>query len=410
MRVLILNHAIPFPPVGGGDLRTYHLLRALARRHQLTVAGFGPDGPRTAPPFAAEVVEVGWEWPPLYQAMWGDDPDRARAAYEELLGSEEPWFVSCMASAALENAVRDLARRGFDLALVEHTNMARYLPALPAGLPTVLDLHNVHALIARREAEGRDGPERELARQEASRTRRFEAWAAARCDLCLAVSDPEARAARRLLGVADVRVVPNGVDTAQLRPAPGPGEDGYLLFTGTMDYAPNVAAVEFFVRRVWPLVRRAVPAATFHVVGARPTPAVLRLAGDGVEIHGGVADMGPYFGRAAVVVVPLLQGGGTRLKILEAAASARAVVSTPLGAEGLDLTDGRELLLARGPEDFAAAVVGLLRDPGHRQELGRQARRAAERYDWDDIGEAFLGLVDRVVARRAGTVACVPGC
>jgi glycosyltransferase involved in cell wall biosynthesis len=163
-----------------------------------------------------------------------------------------------------------------------------------------------------------------------------------------------------------------------------------------MDYAPNVAAVEYFVDKIWPLIRKEVPASTFHVVGARPTPAVVRLAGKGVEVHGAVPDMGPYFRKAAVVVVPLLHGGGTRLKILEAAASGRAVVSTPLGAEGLDLADGRDVLLAGGPDEFARTVVSLLRDPVRQRELGRHARRAAERYEWGGIGKTLLAIVDEV--------------
>jgi sugar transferase (PEP-CTERM/EpsH1 system associated) len=402
MRILTLNHAVPFPPIGGGDLRTFHLLRALARRHEVTVVGFSCDDPREPAPFPVETAEVDWDWPPLYRAMHGGDPEASRAAYEELLASDEPWFVSWLASAAMDDLLRRVGRRGFDLALVEHSNMARYLPALPARLPKVLDFVDLHTLMRQRKAEADDGPERDLTHREAERTRRFESRVASRASVCLAVSEAEAEAARRLLGAADVRVVPNGVDTTRFRPAEGAGEDGYLLFTGTMDYAPNVAAAEHFVAQVWPLIRREVPGVTFHVVGARPTPAVLRLAGDGVEVHGQVPDMGPYFRQAAVVVVPLLHGGGTRLKILEAAASARAVVSTRLGAEGLDLADGRDLLLADAPADFARAVVGLLRDPFRRAEMGRQARIAAERYDWEGIGNTLLGIVEEAVSGRYG--------
>jgi glycosyltransferase involved in cell wall biosynthesis len=401
MRILILNHAVPFPPVGGGDLRTYHLTRALARRHEVTVVGFSSDDPRVAPPFPAETVEIRWDWPPAYQTMHGADLDAARAAYEELLASDEPWFVSCMASELLEETILSLGKRGFDLALIEHTNMARFLPVLPMNLPVILDLHNVHSLMALREAGESTGADAEQAQREAERTRRFESWAAAQAAVCLVVSEAEAEAARRHLNARNVRVVPNGVDTFHFQPDGEAGEDGCLLFSGTMDYAPNIAGVEFFVTQIWPLIRREIPHAKFHIVGARPTPAVLRLAGADVVVHGRVPDMAAYFRQAAVVVVPLLHGGGTRLKILEAAASGRAVVSTPLGAEGLDLCDGRELLLAAEPAAFAEAVLTLLRSPQRRVEIGRWARRAAQRYDWEDIGDNLLQIVKEVAARSA---------
>jgi glycosyltransferase involved in cell wall biosynthesis len=401
MRILTINHAIPFPPVSGGDQRTYHLVRALARRHDVTVVGFGADDDAyVAPPFPVSCRRCPWEMPALYQQMWSADVEAARAARDQLDRAPEPWLISATESPAFEATLRDLCRGGFDLALIEHSNMARFLPALPAEMPKVLDFVDLHTLMVRREVEENPGPDGEWLVREAERMRRFESWAVENCTLCLAVSHTEAEVVRSVLGAPDVRVVPNGVDARAYGTVMGPGQDGYVLFTGTMNYDPNVEAVQYFVRDVWPLVRREVTRATFHIVGAYPTPDVEALAGDGVEVHGRVPDMAPYFRSAAAVVVPLLHGGGTRLKILEAAACARAVVSTPLGAEGLDLRDGQELLLARGAEEFARAVVGLLRDPERRLELGRHARNAAQRYDWDGIGEKFLDIVDEAPSSR----------
>jgi glycosyltransferase involved in cell wall biosynthesis len=399
MRILFLNHVAPFPPFSGGDIRTYHLVRRLASRHEVTVVGFRSGRRFHYPPFPVRVIEVPYQTPPLWRQMHGSDKACALEAAERLATCDEPWFVSCMASPTMTDALRDLGRQRFDLAVIEHTDMARFLPDLPAGLPCVMNLHNVHALMAQREATEKTGADAERAQREAERTRRFESWAVGRCDVSLAMSDAEADAARRLLGCRDVRVVPNGVDTRHFLPGAGPGEEGHLLFAGSMGYGPNVEAVQHFVSGIWPLVRREVPEATFHIVGAQPAPEVEALAGDGVEVHGRVPDMGPYFRQAAVVVVPLLHGGGTRLKILEAAASARAVVSTPFGAEGLDLRDGQELLLADAPADFARAVVGLLRDPRRRLEMGRHARRAAQRYDWEGIGSTLLDIVAEVGGR-----------
>jgi glycosyltransferase involved in cell wall biosynthesis len=410
MRILTINHAIPFPPVSGGDQRTYQLVRGLAKRHEVTVVGFGADDdPYVPPPFPVECVRCGWEQPPLYQQMWGADVEAARAARDRLDSSDEPWFVSARESSTFEKTLRRLCRQDFDLALIEHSDMARFLNALPPEMPKILDLVDLHTLMVRREAEEKIGAEWEWLGREAERVRRFESWAASRCALCLAVSGQEAEAARALLGEADVRVVPNGVDTSHFRAASGPGQDGYLLFTGTMNYEPNVEAVQHFVAEIWPLIQRQIPQATFHIVGAYPTPEVEALAGGGVEVHGSVPDMAPYFRQAAVVVVPLLHGGGTRLKILEAAACSRAVVSTPLGAEGLGLANGREVLLADGPDDFADTVVRLLRDPARRRELGRHSRRAAQRYDWQGIGDSLLAIAEEITdRRRAGAGAVAP--
>ncbi len=151
-----------------------------------------------------------------------------------------------------------------------------------------------------------------------------------------------------------------------------------------------------FVRDVLPLVRQEIPSATFQVVGVYPTAEVLQLHGGAVVVHGQVADMAPHFRETSVVVVPLLHGGGTRLKILEAAASGKAIVTTTLGMEGLDFRPGEDLLVADTPIEFAQAVVGLLRDPEHRRRLGRQAHREARRYDWDASGEGLLRIVEEV--------------
>ena len=290
--------------------------------------------------------------------------------------------MSWAASADMEGTLRGLAKVGFDLVVVEHTCMARFLPALPPGLPVVLDLHNVHSLMARRALEKKTGAEKEAALREAERTLRFEKEAASRCALCLAVSDEEAEAARTLLGVAAVRVLPNGVDTSFFSPSDGPVVGGSLLYTGMMDYGPNVEAVRYFATDVLPLVRREVPEARFHVVGANPGKEVTELTSGYVEVHGYVPDVRPYYRGAAVVVVPLLHGGGTRLKVLEAAASGKAVVSTSLGVEGLKFRPGEDLLVADSPGEFADAVVRLCRDEVRRQRRpddhrARRSRSAA---------------------------------
>jgi glycosyltransferase involved in cell wall biosynthesis len=396
MRILMVAPDVPFPPVGGGQLRLYHLLRALAGRHDLTLAAFTWGAPFAAPPFPVEVLAVPGEVPPLHREMYGEDEQSARRAWERLAGeTDEPFFVSYYQSPAMEAVLARAARDGFDLILIENTFMARYLPVLPAATPKVLDLHNVHALMARRQAG--QAPPGAPEWREAIRTACFESKAASQCTLCVTVSDAEAGAARELLGVRRVSVVPNGVDPRYFAPTEEAAPGDALLFTGSMNYQPNIDGVRFFVTEVLPLIRKDLPDVRLDIVGTSPGDEVRRLAGAGVRVHGAVPDVRPWYRQAAVVVVPLLHGGGTRLKILEAAACGKAVVATSIGAEGLNFQPGRDLVIADRPVEFAEGVTVLCRDTAARRRYGRAARQASLGYDWDVIGDGFNALVEQCV-------------
>jgi glycosyltransferase involved in cell wall biosynthesis len=389
MRVLVLSPRIPFPPVDGAGLRTHHLLRALSERHDVTLLAFDYGDGHEVPQFPVELVAVPWEWPDSYRAMHAEDPAEADGAFAELNEAEgEPWFVSCVASTAFEAAMHEAVERGIDVAVLEESSMGRFLPSLPAGCPTVLDMHNVHTRMALREAA--DDLD---ARREAGRTQRYETALAARCSLVVTVSELEETAARGLLGADRVEVVPNGVDTAAYIPTAA-GSGAEVLFVGRMDYAPNVDAVVHFAAEMWPAVRERVPGAVFHVVGTDPLPEIQAVAAADIVVHGRVEDVRPHYERADLFVAPLRSGGGTRLKLLEAAACGKAIVTTSIGMEGLQLQPGRDVIVADRPAAFAAATADLLLDPDRRRALGRGARGAALAYDWDAIGARFLTALE----------------
>jgi polysaccharide biosynthesis protein PslH len=395
MRILVVAQDLPFPPLSGGQLRTYHLVRTLATHHDLTLVGFTCGEDYTPPPFPIRVVDVPWEWPRLYQEMSSADPCTSRLAWEILASpTHEPWLVSCFESPRMEQTLREVARDTFDLILIEHTYMARFLPVLPPRIPKILDVIDVQSLVAMRAVDRALEHDKEAAAVDADRMLRFERDVASQCNLCLTVSGREAAAARRLLGIDHVDVVPNGVDTSFFAPANASPDRDSLLFTGLMNYAPNVEAVQYFAHEIHPLIRRDRPEAKLHVVGNKPTDSVKALSSASVVVHGRVPDMRPYFQRATVVVVPLLHGGGTRLKILEAAASGKAIVTTSLGVEGLDFCSGQELVVADTPAAFADAVLRLLDDEAGRRHLGEGARTASLRYDWDVIGTGVRQLVE----------------
>jgi glycosyltransferase involved in cell wall biosynthesis len=400
MRILTLAMGVPFPPIGGGLLRTFHLLRSLAAHHDVTLAAFTFGDAHDSPPFPLTLRPVPWQWSPDYLAMTGAAAEAAHQAYQRLtFDTDEPWFASVIDPAAM-NAV--LAReRGFDVVVLHGTPMAKFLPALPPGVPRVLDLFDVHSVIATRAAREAGTADAAAATREAERTVAFEKTAIRSVDACLAVSESDAAVARALPGAPHVHVVPNGVDASYFTPAAIDPEPGSLLFTGRMNYAPNVDAVRFFVADILPLIRQTMPDVTFHVVGAAPDPRVSALAEPGVVIHGRVDDVRQHQHRAAVVVVPIRAGGGTRLKVLEAAACGKAMVSTSRGIEGLPLRNGEHVVIADEPAAFADAVMRLLRDENARRDLGARARGVATAFDWTTIGESYRRIIEATVTDRA---------
>lgn len=399
MRILALALGIPFPPVGGGLTRTFHLLRSLAPHHDVTLAAFTYGEQHEEPPYPLELRSIPWQFSSDYERMTGADVDASHRAFQHLtFESDEPWFASVVDPTAM-NAVLHSETKAADLVLIEGTPLARFLPALPAGVPRVLDLFDIHSVMAQRAA--RSAPGDAALEREAQRTLAFERNAVGACDACLSVSEDDAAAARGLLGAGDVYVVPNGVDTAYFSPSVTAIDPEMVLFTGRMDYGPNIDAVHHFIADILPRIRTELPNVAFHVVGAQVPPDIAALAGEAVIVHGRVDDIRPFHHRAAVVVVPIRAGGGTRLKVLEAAACAKAIVSTSLGAEGLPLRHGNELLLADTSADFGAAVVTLLRNPALRSELGARARAATRGFDWSAIGESFRAIVEKLIRDRA---------
>ena len=317
------------------------------------------------------------------------------------LATGKPWFTR----SADDHAMRELVARvtesvPFDLVQLESSEFAG-LP-LPAGTPVVVDEHNIWSeLTDRRRAIRGPGPRGLLERLEASQVadRERRVWAdASGVVFC---SDREVEAARRAVPTGRFATVPNAVDLDVFRDEAvnAVEEPDQLTFTGLLRYSPNADAVRWFVHEVLPLVRAAVPAVRFEAVGKSPSPKLAALAGPGVQITGTVPDVRPALARAAVVVVPLRVGSGTRIKILEAMAMGKAVVSTAIGCEGLDVRDGEHLVVADDADGFAATVVQLLRDPALRARLGAAGRALVEReYSWPMSVERLESFHDQAIA------------
>jgi glycosyltransferase involved in cell wall biosynthesis len=294
-----------------------------------------------------------------------------------------------------------VADQTFDVVQIEHSMMMAYREAVPAnfGGKTVLDLHNVgERQYQRMRQMGRGARERVLFWLKARAMQNWEAAHAARFDRVLTVSDEDAAWLRARNPTLQVEVVENGVDTDE-RPYLKETEGSCrVLFVGTLGYPPNEDAVMWFCAEILPLIRQTLPQAEFVIVGRAPRERVQALARQsGVQVLINVSDVGPLYESAQVVVVPLRAGGGTRLKILEAMAYGRAVVSTAIGSEGLDVADGETIVLADTPQEFAAAVIHLLCDDAARTQLACNARRLVEqRYTWKQIGAKLLRIYNEL--------------
>lgn len=276
---------------------------------------------------------------------------------------------------------------------VEGLELGAYVPILQDAHHRLLyDAHNAEYVIQQRawRTDGRQPrrwPAAVYSALQVPRLRHFERQVCRAVQTVTCVSAEDAAALQKLDPALAPIVIPNGIDVEAYTGVQAPPPTTRLVFTGKMDYRPNLDAAFWFVREILPRIRTARPEAEFVVVGQQPPPALQKLHGHkGVVITGAVDDVRPYIAGASVYVAPLRMGGGTRFKLLEAMALARPIVSTPVGAEGFAVTSGRELLLAGSPKEFAEAVLNLLRDPAQAHALG-QAGRAFVRagYDWNVI-------------------------
>ncbi|NLX35939.1 MAG: glycosyltransferase [Chloroflexi bacterium] len=392
-RVLFLTPQLPYPPEQGTALRNYNLIAQVARSHTVGLLSFTQRLPSSAE------LEHLQGFCDLIMTV----PAPARTLLDRLktlVCSREPDLAWRLRSSAFAEALVALVIEWQpDVVQVEGIELGRYASLMRTHFgqrpAIVFDDHNAEYLLQRRAARtDLRQPHRwgkaVYSLVQARRLRRFEAQRCRQADAVLAVSPDDAEAIAAIAPDVDVRVIPNGVDTGRYRPGLAdtlPLRHPAVVFTGKMDFRPNIDAVVWFVERVWPQVHAIQPDAMFYIVGKAPTGAVRALSGhSGVCVTGYVEDILPYFGGADLYVVPLRVGGGTRLKVLEAMAAGLPLVSTTLGAEGIGARNGRDLLLADDPVAFAEAVLRLLADRRQAVELGRAARAFVERhYDWSAI-------------------------
>jgi len=388
-RLLFVTSRLPYPPREGHQLRSWHLLRAAAAAHEVHLLCLQrPEDDEPHPVLRATVASVTTVPLPALR-----DASNALHAAWRSLAHGEPAIFARYDTAALR---REFARlvRGADLVHLDILALAGLRDRVPAGVPVVLNEHNVEsALLAARAPIETSRTKRAVLRWQARAAERFERRLLAACDRVLACSDTDAQRLRELAPSAQVEVVPNGVDL-QAFPSFSEAEpvDRTLVFVGQMSWFPNRDGIADFMQSTLPRIRARCDA-RLQVIGHHGGMQAPAAVADAVEFTGFVDDLRPLVRDAAVYIVPLRAGSGTRLKILEAMAMGKAIVSTRIGAEGIGLRHGENALLADTPDEFTAAVCRLLADAQLRRRLGAAARCAAERdYGWDAIGERLRAV------------------
>ena len=398
MRILWVKAGKLLPVDTGGKIRSYYLLRHLAGRHEVTLVSY--YGGASDREYETEIVRCFPRAIPVHTAA----PESAAPTalhYVRHLFSQVPYAVTKFTSPAVRRLIADACHeRRVDVAVCDFLSASLNFPT-SMTTPSVLFQHNVESVLWRRQAaHERNVIKRAAFAIEAARMDRYERATVRRFSQVIAVSERDRDEMTRMVDPSRITVVPTGVDVDQYRAAAGStAVNPIVMFLGSMDWEANVDAVDYFCRDIWPTVKAAVPAARFRIVGRNPHPRVLRLACDSVEVTGGVASVVDHLRSAAVVVVPLRIGGGTRLKIFEAMAAGRTVVSTSVGAEGLDVRDGHDILLADEPPRFAGLVIDLLRDVGKRQRIEAAAANLAAGYDWSVVSRQFEAVLFRAVDR-----------
>jgi glycosyltransferase involved in cell wall biosynthesis len=396
MKILHLMPYSPEPTISGGTLRIHHLLKHLAMRHDVTVACFGDPGTSSLIGSAFQsklegVHVVPYPWVGRYRRLGQAYAHFTKFSFLQSI------FISNEMQATIN---RLLDRRSFDVVQTEFCMMAAFRVGTDAV--RILDAHNVEYDNFSRWAENaRSWLRKYHYRRESRKLLHEELEAYRRQDAIFVTSERD----RAILSasVPDVPkfLVPNGVDTSYFRPAQTPSEPYSLVFTGMMGYVPNYDGMLYFLDEIFPLIQRAIPEARIYIVGNKPPRVLLNRAAPNVVITGYVEDVRPYVWRSSVYVVPLRMGGGTRLKVMEAMAMKKPIVSTNIGCEGIDVKNGESVLIADRPEEFAASVVELLSNSALRGRLiEKSCELARSKYEWNVIGEQVERFIRKLTRPR----------
>lgn len=412
MRVLWASHVIPYPPKSGVHQRCYHLLRAVASRHDVDLIAFAqepwlkifyPSREAALEDCRRELSGIcrSVTFLPIESVMRRGG--QARTALEALV-CPLSYTTRWLQSAAARQAFMTAAKEPYDLVHLDTIGLGPYRPFFPAT-PATLGHHNVEShMLQRRAASESNAFKRAYFRHEAGRVRRYEAKTAKQYAAHVTCSELDCDRLRAVIGPANVRAIPNGVDIEYFRRADtGHADRPSIIFVGSLNFYPNVDAVLFLLKEIWPLVKAATPELRLDIVGSAPPKNVVELAAASkdVRVHGYVDDVRPLMEAATLYVCPIRDGGGTKLKLLDAFAMQKCVIAHPIASEGIAVTAGRNVELADNAVEFAEAIQRLLADPVGRESRGRAARElVVQRYSFAEIGRELCEVFESAASRK----------
>ena len=449
MKILWVKAGKLLPVDTGGKIRSYNLLRQLAARNEVVLLSYYGGARDEA--YEREIREHLPGAHTIHTAAPDSTTFERALDYVRRAPSPAPYAVAKFTAPEVQRTVSAWLEDGrFDAAVCDFLSASLNFPR-ELKTPCVLFQHNVESALWQRQAQHEPNPVKRLVfKLEAAKMLRYERATVRRFQHIIAVSEHDREQMSAMTEASRISVVPTGVDLQMYRSAAGEaaavdemnagetkagetradeaksdatsmnGATGassgtssstsfgvsaqapLVVFLGSMDWEANIDGVDYFCREIWPRVLVSVPAARFRIVGRKPHARVLRLASESVEVTGTVPSVIEHLREASVFVVPLRVGGGTRLKIFEAMATGKAVVSTTIGAEGLDVHHGRDILLADDAESFADSIITLLRDEELRARFERAASELAARYDWPIIARRFEETLKEVAAHAAG--------
>jgi sugar transferase (PEP-CTERM/EpsH1 system associated) len=408
LNILFVSATVPYPAIDGGRIRVLNLVSRLAKRHRITFLTFNAlpsdmGGIQHLRDRNVEVAEIRWK------------AGKAKMALRYLLQGfihKKPLTVAKYYDVEMAKKLENLLEKGnYQVIHFEMLHTGQFISylekrdVLPSkSFATVLGEQNIDSNIWYRLAKEESSPLRKLIFH--SQYKSFMGYEKRIChhfDLCTCVSDQDRDTLASICPSAAIEVVPNGVDPGYFKLFDSEEEDNNIIFTGSMDWQPNEDAVLYFCDRILPIIKAELPDIKFYIVGSNPTHRVEKLGGrDDVIVTGFVEDVRPYIAKAAVFIVPLRIGSGTRLKILQALAMEKAVVSTSIGCEGLDIIPGKHLLVADRTEKFAEFTIQLVKNRETRRELGENGGRIVrERYDWDAIARNLENMYEKIALQKA---------
>jgi glycosyltransferase involved in cell wall biosynthesis len=409
MRILWLSHLVPYPPKGGVLQRAYYMLREIAKYHDIDLLAFNQPA----------LIS------PLYSSL-DEGLDKAKAELGAICNSikifpitsekflyrryllatrsiftKDPYTINWLKSREFESELKVcLLEKSYDLIHFDTISLMPYFDCI-SDTPSVLDHHNIESHMLFRRANNESNILKKLYfHQEGKRLQRYEEDICPRVSMNITCSKIDADRLESIAPTCRVQEIANGVDLNYFMPDENAIQVRSILFVGTLSWYPNIEAVRFIAYEIWPALQSVIPNIKVDIVGANPPDDILKLASNNVNfnVHGFVEDVRPYFDRAAVYVCPIKDGGGTKLKILDALAMKKAIVAHPIAFEGISVTDGKNVLFANNTNEYIEAIKCLIENDELRTSIGRHARELVEsRYSYNNIGlqlsELFEGCV-----------------